>query len=216
MKGGFEQKKSTASFSAPHMPSNKKIETEKVKRLILDLEKVIRYWEDNRNEIIEGVLVQIEYSEVIAKSNRIKSLFSGKGKDDESVVGARFAADGAAHIITHFIPLERLELAQKRLILLNKIINDEFSGLVTDEKVKTKCEDKKTVTKIEGYGISKKLFLQLLVDICRVKKISVLDTVEDGEEEKIISIYKNVARIKIAQTVSIILFFYAVCSIHIL
>ena len=85
---------------------------EMIDMLIEELNSVLRYYR-NSPKIIQGILVDVNYNDIIAKTNRIREVLKPAGRAiNDVVVGARFsdAQDGEEnHIITYYIKINKLK-----------------------------------------------------------------------------------------------------------
>lgn len=208
LKGEFQ--KASASAAIPHVniPDKKQYDTSKMKRILLDLLKEKEYWGNDR--IIPGALISVHYIEVVAKSNRIKSLLSGKRGSNENIVGARFAffEDSifpSNHIITYNISLDELDESISILEKTIEIIDSSFDGKV----------NKDTVAVIENYRrenypfkdiISKSTLLNVLSDCCYIDYIDrdIPIKPHDITDASIVTFYDvNVPAVKLLQDIGI-------------
>ena len=94
-----------------NLKANAKTTVEMLDARIEELNSVLRYYR-NSPRIIQGILVDVNYNDIIAKSNRIREVLKPAGKTtNDVVVGARFsdAEEGEEnHIITYYIKIEIL------------------------------------------------------------------------------------------------------------
>ena len=135
LKGHFEQKANTSKPSFSNLPKGKSVDVGHLVELRKQLIKVKDYWE--KDEILEQPLVSVYYSEVVAKSNRIKGLLTkGSKKANSTIVGAKFKDDGLIkHIITHCVSME---IIQESIIRLEKsidLLNKDFNGCITHDNI---------------------------------------------------------------------------------
>lgn len=71
------------------LPAHKKVTSEHIEKLIVQLSKVKAYWSDKDD--IAGMIVSVHYIRVVAKSNRLKILLADAGKKPvDSIRGAKF------------------------------------------------------------------------------------------------------------------------------
>ena len=88
--------------------------------------------------LFSKALVSVHYTDVVAKSNRIKDLLSESvnGAND-SIVGAKFseAEDTVRHIITHCIKQETLKKSISDLDICIEIVNSQFGGKISVETI---------------------------------------------------------------------------------
>lgn len=78
LKGRFEKRNNKINFGGAKLPANKKVFAEHLDELADDLNNVLQYWKKHKE--IEGALVSVHYTRVVAKSNRLRVLLSERGK----------------------------------------------------------------------------------------------------------------------------------------
>ena len=103
LKGRFEQKDFGNKPGPSNIPKDKFVSIEHLINLKKDLSKVSAFWE--KEKLLIKPLVSAYYTDVVAKSNRIKGMLeSGSTKNNNSVVGAKFSSgESKKHIITHCV-----------------------------------------------------------------------------------------------------------------
>lgn len=179
LKGVFEQRKNKGGYGKPVLPPGAVVNNKHIFQCRDRLEEIFGYWR-RRRELIDGALVDVLYCEVIAKSNRLKKLFTqdSKKQDSDSVVGARFSGDGKKHIITHFVSLDDLSVAIERLNGVGEILEMYFGGRISSgefESLDTLEID------YASSGLSKTGFAQLVVDMNKVESFSIPDNLSNIE-----------------------------------
>ena len=119
----FAKEKNTQVPGARNLRANAETSSEKLDKLISDLKTVLRFYH-NSPKIVEKIMIDANYNDIIAKSNRVQVLLKPVGKaPNDCVVGARFseAPEGEEnHIITYYIDentiqstIQDLETAKK-------------------------------------------------------------------------------------------------------
>ena len=187
LKGHFEQKANTSKPSFSNLPKGKSVDVGHLVELRKQLIKVKDYWE--KDEILEQPLVSVYYSEVVAKSNRIKGLLTkGSKKANSTIVGAKFKDDGLIkHIITHCVSME---IIQESIIRLEKsidLLNKDFNGCITHDNIE---QINKKIKKFNDSKISKSVFINVIVDCHYVEKFGIEFETQEINEAAIITIYK--------------------------
>ena len=188
LKGHFEQKANTSKPSFSNLPKGKSVDVGHLVELRKQLIKVKDYWE--KDEILEQPLVSVYYSEVVAKSNRIKGLLTkGSKKANSTIVGAKFKDDGLIkHIITHCVSME---IIQESIIRLEKsidLLNKDFNGCITHDNIE---QINKKIKKFNDSKISKSVFINVIVDCHYVEKFGIEFETQEINEAAIITIYKT-------------------------
>jgi hypothetical protein len=106
LRGTFQQRPSSGRPGSPNLPKKKgqSVGSAHLKKLAEQLKELDSYWKNEK--LISGALIDVNYIDVIAKSNRISGYFNKGKKPNESVVGARFNNSDPkhpSHIITHYV-----------------------------------------------------------------------------------------------------------------
>ncbi|WP_334329661.1 S8 family peptidase [Companilactobacillus sp. HBUAS59699] len=191
LKGQFTQKANSGRPGAPKLPVGSTISSEKMRKLLDELNGLLKYW--NNNKIIQGALISILYIKVAAKSNRISRLFSNKGKilPNDTVVGAKFNnfndKKKMKHIITHYIQLDNLNNSLMELNKAIDIMDNEFNGKVDNDTFNSPLTHEQIDFK--KYGLAKSNFQKIVVDSYFVEKFYLDKDVSDVKGKSIISLY---------------------------
>ncbi|UKS55545.1 S8 family peptidase [Exiguobacterium acetylicum] len=184
LKGRFEQKANSSRPGAPKLPKGASVNATHLESLKQDLLRLISFWATE--EIFEGALVSVYYNKIVAKSNRLNSVFAnGNMSTNDTIVGAKFS-DGRIkkHIITHYISMSSLERAVEVFQKAKMILLNEFHGSISEETL-NKLEN----VNFSSYGISKSKFQRVVVDIFYVEKFDVETSEVDSAKTSIVTIY---------------------------
>ena len=153
---------------------------------------MIRFWSSEK--YVKSALVSVYYTKIAAKSNRICSLISCKGKGTNStIVGAKFNEQSKKHIITHCFSLDDLNESVINIDKVIDIVKTEFSGLVC--AVDFNSPQKIDSIKFSNFNIPKTTFQRIIVDSSFVEKIDVEKANFKVYESSIISFYKTEGKI---------------------
>ncbi len=137
--------------------------------------------------VIDGGLVDVHYKQVIAKSNRIRALFSkNKITSNSSIKGARFDSD-EHHTITHHVSDALIADAEAKLTIAAKIIEEKFGGFITTEQLD--AVETQNI-RFEDYGISKSSFRQIVVDAYYVKRFDRRQDATTSPNDAVVTLYK--------------------------
>ena len=190
LKGTFESKKNNNSPGFPGLPNNGIVTSIHIQELINELTMILKKWK--RDTLIEGALISVHYTQVVAKSNRIKEIFKINSQTDSSfsICGSKFEMfDGKInHVFTHYVDLQIIEKAIENLRICNNIILEKFDGKITDDVIKNIIANRK---KFQFIDIKLSKFLQLIVDCFYVNRFDIDEDVTELKEEAIITIYKT-------------------------
>lgn len=186
--GHFEQRKNPNRPGPRNLPANKKIEVSHIVNLRNQLIEIDDFWKNK--SLFQKALVSVHYTEVVAKSNRIKDLLSQYSQStNETIVGAKFSnnsEDDPKHIITHCIDKKTIRATITQLNECISIIQTMFSGEV----------DFGIIEKINSNFIpipnfSKTKFVSLIVDCFHVDFFDVDLEKESINIDSIVTLYKT-------------------------
>lgn len=190
LKGHFEQRSNPNRPGPRNLPAGQEIKASHVSDLKRQLSELAVFWSDKT--LFTKALVSIHYTDVVAKSNRIKDLLSESPKGaNESIVGARFdeTGDRIKHVITHCVYRDTIKKAVAELDECIKILETQFTGKLSVSKI-----DDINLNRVSVNGMSKTKFVSLMVDCFHVDFINI-DTDKDPiEERSIITLYETDVR----------------------
>ena len=193
LKGRFEQRPNSSRPGSPKLPKGKSVSSLHLIELSEQLKRILEYWETNTD--INGALVSVHYTHIVAKSNRLKILLSENSKSPtESIKGAKFIwesdEDGKEiqkHVFTHYISLKAIEKAIEILSETISVIEKHFNGNITSEDTEKIAE-----TPADRFSeFSKSNFLNAVVDGFYVESFDIDRATEEITEESIITIYQT-------------------------
>ena len=186
LKGTFDQKKRGGGFGAKGLPSHNSIVTlEHINDLLLQLKSIKEYWE--QNTIINNCLLSVYYTEIIAKSNRIQTLFSKDVDNSNStIVGAKYYGNNTRkHIITHCVSHSNLDDSIQKLELAKHVVEtlfgDQVNGLQIEQINKNLIDLPLNITKTKFVGV--------VVDCYHVEKFSIETEILNIKEDQIVTLY---------------------------
>lgn len=187
LNGKFEQKGSDNKPGACNLPKGKSVSASHLDNLRLDLISVREFYNNEKLNI--NPLVSFYYTDVVAKSNRIKGfLYGDLDKNNNSIVGAKFSNDTSKkHIITHCVEDKYLLNTINNLQKAIEIINDNFDGYITFEDIKL-INDKK-YEYLFNNQLSRTRFGKIVVDSYYLEHIGIEKIDTDIEEKSIVNIY---------------------------
>jgi len=193
LRGTFNKQKNGGKPGAPNLPmkNSASVSVDRIEKLIKDLKVLENFWQ--KDNLIDGALVDVYYNCVVAKSNRIGGLLLGKGQrtTNDSVRGARFVgADtpNPKHVITHYVTEDTIRDSIAKAEVSKKILNDEFGGNISHNDV-TKIKDKNI--KFKDYGISESAFLNVVVDSYYVDGFDIPKYSDNATGEQLVTIYET-------------------------
>ena len=188
LKGQFEQKGRNNKPGPSNIPKGKSVQVDHLIELKDDLESVYRFWEANTLKI--NPLVSAYYRDVVAKSNRIKSLLSkGSKSSNNSIVGAKFAKDAyKKHIITHCVGREIILESISRLDKSIAIVKKEYGTSISYDDIELLNSNEK---KYSESKLAKTNFVNTIVDAYYLEKFGTELDADDFLENTIITIYNT-------------------------
>lgn len=189
LKGQFQHKKNGQGFGRPNLPSGCSVHAEHIAVLKDELESILDRW--SKNTLIGGALVSVHYTKVVAKSNRIKSLFvlSSSMDANDAIRGAKFEGDQANinHVFTYFITLDALKESIRRLEICAEIVSSRYKGTIT-------CDDISALQITKNYhckDLSLSSFVGVIIDCFYVRRFSIDEDVSEINDQSIVTIYKT-------------------------
>lgn len=164
---------------------------EKMDALCEDLQGILRFYE-NSPQFLENILIDVNYNDIIAKSNRIHALLKPSGKQtNDMVVGARFsdAPEGQEnHIITYYINKKTVQDTIANLKKIKQFLKDKLNGKATEDNFNKQDNE----LNYAGYELSKSKIRDIIVDCSVVESFSVphITGVPD-RESVLVTFYKT-------------------------
>ncbi len=190
LKGHFEQQSGKSGGGRRNLPVSGYVKSSHISDLINDINSLIKYWRGHT--LINGALVSVYYTSVVAKSNRISALFCTNISDpNECIRGARFSgtAPNIKHVFTYYVKMNDMEDTEKRLTCIKKIIDDDYGGRISYSDIEALHSGKKNYK--YGDVLAKTNFINAIVDVFYIEKFTV-DTVTDDEDvDSIVTLYKT-------------------------
>lgn len=186
LKGKFDQKKRDSRFGAKNLPNNNcEVTKEHLQNLYSQLNAIYKYWKDNN--ILNKCLFSVYYSDIIAKSNRISTLFSKDVENtNDTIVGAKYVGiDKKKHVITHCITYYNLEDSILKIEIAIKTIESLFNGKINSSQI-----EKINKNEIElPNGVLKTKFIGTIIDCYFVEQFNIDTDFDKITEDQIITIY---------------------------
>lgn len=192
LKGQFEHRKNNSKIGSRNLPVGKSVKSQHILKLKQQLENIYDFWA--RETTIGGAIFSVYYIDVIAKSNRVGSLFSrGNVSSNDTIRGSRFEGSPQKHVFVHFVDLSVIQSAISKLEYCFKIIDGNYNGAITYADIDL-INKKKIV--LEEKKIAVTTFVNTIVDVYFVERFDIDEKVEDITEAAIISLYKTNVNIK--------------------
>lgn len=189
------------NFGPPNLPKGKSVSLTHLKKLLSQLTDLLSYWNDN--EYINGALISVYYCDIIPKSRRLKSLLSkSKESSNSSIVGARFTdTNPKKHIITHYITLDKLELAIQNLNHTVNYVEKNYETEITHDDIN---EINTIKTMHDSTSISRTDFVKIIVDAYQVENFSIYQASKNLSKDTLITLFNtNQNTIKLLEKIGI-------------
>lgn len=186
LKGRFEQKSRPQGTPIRQLPSKAAVHgvlASHINDLIFQLKDVKAFWKDNT--LIQNILIDVHYDRVIAKSNRVQSLFE---KDcSNCIVGARFSPNSPKkHIITYCFARNSIDHAIDTLKKCEEIVSEQYDGEIFKQHV-----EEINTQKINFKDIARSRFVSSIVDCYYIEKFAIRRVPVDVKDRTIISLYQT-------------------------
>ncbi len=189
LKGTFQQRASEGRPGYANIPKKSDaVRSKHLKKLADSLENLRAYWAGEKT--IEGALIDVHYTRVVAKSNRISSFFCrGQVKSNNTVVGARFSPDvEKKHVITHYVDDAMIGDAIEKLRKTAALLDDAFEGSIDDEQLESLG---KLGIDFSKYGLARSGFCSIVADAFYIEGFDIPDNSTNTQGQSIITIYKT-------------------------
>lgn len=164
---------------------------EKIDDICEDLRTVLRFYK-NSPKFLEKILIDVNYNDIIAKSNRIQALLKPSGKKtNDMVVGARFsdAPEGEEnHIITYYLDEQTIKKTIENLKIVRMFVHDKLNGKATAKNF----NEPDNKLDYDGYDLSKSKIRDIIVDCSVIESLSVPHASGAPEQESfLVTFYKT-------------------------
>lgn len=165
--------------------------SEKIDDICEDLRTVLRFYK-NSPKFLEKILIDVNYNDIIAKSNRIQALLKPSGKKtNDMVVGARFsdAPEGEEnHIITYYLDEQTIKKTIENLKIVRMFVHDKLNGKATAKNF----NEPDNKLDYDGYDLSKSKIRDIIVDCSVIESLSVPHVSGAPEQESfLVTFYKT-------------------------
>lgn len=191
LKGVLSGKDNGNRHGSPNIPKNNSanVSAKHLEKLIEELLSLDNFWQ--KENIIDGALIDVHYKCTVAKSNRISEYFKKTQDPNSLIVGARFAdinSYSPKHIITYYVTDEIIKDSIKKAESSKRILDAEFNGSIGYTEIE-KINDKNI--KFSNYKISRTAFLNIIVDSYYVDGFSKPNNSANTDSQQLITIYKT-------------------------
>lgn len=191
VKLNFANEKNPSNVAGKDLRTHAEVSTDTIDRLITSLRAVLRYYR-NTQKLVNGILIDVNYNDIIAKSRRIQEILKPSGKTtNDVVVGARFSDAPAGqenHIITYYVGEETVNRTISDLQIARQFLERELGGKATSENFKAKGSK----LRYDRYALSKTRLRGLIIECSAVDSFGVPSISTEPERENfLITFYKT-------------------------
>ena len=172
VKLNFANEKNPSNVPGKDLRTHAEVTTETIDGLITSLRSVLRYYR-NAPKLVTGILIDVKYNDIIAKSRRIQEILKPFGKTtNDVVVGARFsdAPDGQEnHIITYYVDEKTINRTISDLQIAKQFLERELNGKATSENFKARGSK----LRYDKYSLSKTRLRGLIIECSAIDSFGV-------------------------------------------
>lgn len=173
-----------------NLKSKEIVTTGQIDELVFNLKSIINYYASTP-KIISGILIDVEYNDIVAKSNRIKRVLKEKGKStNDTIVGARFSDqsdDDKCHIITHYVKKETVHTLIEELGVIKQFLQEQLSG----EANSTNFSAADNTIDYTGYKLNKNSIRELIIDCSKIRRFATPNVQGTAKQEQFIITFYN-------------------------
>ena len=187
----FANESNTQRPNGRNLRAHAETSVEKIDSICDDLRTILRFYK-NSPKFLENILVDVNYNDIIAKSNRIQAVLKPAGrKPNDMVVGARFsdAPEGEEnHIITYYLDEQTIKKTIENLKIVRMFVHDKLNGKATAKNFnEPNCK-----LNYDGYDLSKSKIRDIIVDCSVIESLSVPHVSGAPEQESfLVTFYKT-------------------------
>lgn len=187
----FSNEKNNQRPKARNLRAHAETTVENIQSICEDLRTILRFYK-NSPKFLENILVDVNYNDIIAKSNRIQELLKPTGKKtNDMVVGARFsdAPDGQEnHIITYYVDERTVENTIEDLEIVKKFLQNKLNG----KAIASNFNEPENKLEYEEYELSKSKIRNIIVDCSVVESLSVPHVSKGSDKDSfLVTFYKT-------------------------
>ena len=173
----FRKENNSQRPNARNLRKNSETTVEKIDMIEESLKAVLRYYR-NKQGILSNILIDVNYNDIIAKSNRIREILKPSGIDtDDIVVGARFSDAPESeenHIITYYVDEKTINQTLQELEQVREFLEIELNGKAKPDNFNiTRDNNPIEDNQYSKYGLSKSKIRNIIVDCSVINSFSV-------------------------------------------
>ena len=196
VKLAFNNEKNDQKTGTRNLRSKALVSADGISRVISDLRRIQNYY-SKEDRIVSGMLIDIEYNDIIAKSSRVREIIKPSGCNvNDRVVGARFsnAKEGdECHIITYYVDDKTVGETIVKLEAAKRFVEEKLSGKAEAHNFNEFRESKGRKARIpftkdeyEAYGLSKSAIRNIIVDCSVIERLGIPNVSAPFEKETVL------------------------------
>ncbi len=169
LRGKLNHRTRIAGQGMANIPKGSSISSDRILNLYDNLLKILDYWQHD-NELGFKPLVDVHYTKIVAKTNRISNIFDYKGaSSNDAIRGARFSSSAnPKHIITYCISIDCIKSAVEKISKCLSIVQRIFGGEIGSDGICGLFRGGKLFTEL-----SKSAFAGIIKDLFYIERFSV-------------------------------------------
>lgn len=172
VKLNFSNEKNPSAVPGKDLRTHAEVSSDTIDKLITSLRSVLRYYR-NTPKLVKGILIDVNYNDIIAKSRRIQEILKPSGRStNDVVVGARFSDAPVGqenHIITYYVDEETVNRTIDDLQVAQQFLERELRGKATSENFKAKGSR----LRYDKYSLSKTRLRGLIIECSAIDSFGV-------------------------------------------
>lgn len=188
LKGEFEKRKNSTNsgFQLPRLNKTEVVSSDKLIKIKNELESCKKYYD--KDNLINGLIISVMHTRVIAKSKRLSTYFSNSiDKSNKLIVGVKLNDDKSKHVITYFISFDDMINCLIKLDKCIDIIENAYDGKISGEMLDEIIDVDYGVLK--QYEISKTQFVNFIYSTFYIDKFFIDEFQKNNYKNSIISFY---------------------------
>ncbi len=187
LRGNLSHRKRMSGQGMSNIPNGAFLDVGRISKLHGELAVILKHWQEN-NPLGFKPLIDVHYTKIVSKSNRISNIFDyGKISSNDAVRGARFNSPAdPKHIITYCLDEDCVKTALEKIENCKNIISQKYNGRVG-------CNDINELSKGSSRfnSFSKSAFAEIVKDLFYIEKFELPNTgmPDTINKQKLVSIY---------------------------
>ena len=193
---GEFQSKTPDRYSTSTLPKGVTVTATELTKLANDLKLCLGSWQGSK--LVSGILIEVRYKRIIAKSNRIKRLLTQGGRDpEESIRTARYETTCTGkprHIMVHYVPIKAVQTTIAELATAAELTGRKYVNGIGSEAIE--ALQKKEFTREQwkkhySEEIARTSYLKLIHDAAFVESLAIPQATAERRGETLVTFYRT-------------------------